>query len=63
MFGVGTVTACTGVPPAVLVPREAWADKAAYDATARKLAALFTKNFQQYESLAPAEVKQAGPRA
>jgi phosphoenolpyruvate carboxykinase (ATP) len=63
VFGVGTVTECTGVPPAVLVPREAWADKAAYEATARKLAGLFTKNFQQYESLAPAEVRQASPRA
>src|SRR5581483_6557577 len=63
VFGVGTVTACPGVPAGVLVPREAWADTAAYDATARKLAGLFARNIEQYESLAPAEVKQAGPRA
>jgi phosphoenolpyruvate carboxykinase (ATP) len=63
VFGVGTVTACPGVPGEVLVPRETWADKSAYDATARKLAGLFATNFQQYESLASAEVKQAGPRA
>lgn len=63
IFGVGTVTTCAGVPGEVLVPRQAWADKSAYDATARKLAALFVKNFQQHESLASAEVKQAGPRA
>jgi phosphoenolpyruvate carboxykinase (ATP) len=63
VFGIGTVTACAGVPGEVLVPREAWADKSAHDATARKLAGLFAKNFAQYESLAPAEVRQAGPRA
>ena len=63
VFGVGTVTSCAGVPGEVLVPRDAWGDKSAYDATARKLAGLFVKNFQQYESLASADVKQAGPRA
>jgi phosphoenolpyruvate carboxykinase (ATP) len=63
VFGLGAVTSCPGVPGEVLVPRESWADKSAYDATARKLAALFAKNFQQYESLAAAEVKQAGPRS
>jgi phosphoenolpyruvate carboxykinase (ATP) len=51
------------VPGEVLQPKQAWADKAAFDATARKLAGLFAKNFQQYESLASEEVKQAGPRA
>lgn len=62
IFGVGTVTACPGVPSEVLVPRQVWADQSAYDATARKLAGLFTKNFQQYESLASPDVKLAGPR-
>jgi phosphoenolpyruvate carboxykinase (ATP) len=62
VFGVATVTACAGVPGEVLVPRESWAGKAAYDATARKLAGLFAENFRQYESLASAEVRQAGPR-
>jgi phosphoenolpyruvate carboxykinase (ATP) len=62
VFGVETVTACPGVPGNVLVPREAWADKPAYDATARKLAGLFGKNFGQYELLASPEVKRAGPQ-
>jgi phosphoenolpyruvate carboxykinase (ATP) len=62
VFGFGTVTVCAGVPSDVLVPRHAWADKIAYDSTAQKLAGLFAKNFQQYEALAPAEVRQAGPR-
>jgi phosphoenolpyruvate carboxykinase (ATP) len=63
VFGVETVTACPGVPGNVLVPREAWTDKSAYDATARKLAGLFGKNFVQYELLASPEVKKAGPQA
>jgi phosphoenolpyruvate carboxykinase (ATP) len=63
VFGVGTVTAYPGVPAEVLVPRETWADKGAYDAAAHKLAGLFRQNFRPYEALAPDAVKQAGPRS
>jgi phosphoenolpyruvate carboxykinase (ATP) len=62
VFGVGIVTQCAGVPTEVLLPRESWTDKSAYDATARKLATLFIQNFEHYESLSSAEVKRAGPR-
>jgi phosphoenolpyruvate carboxykinase (ATP) len=62
VFGIGTVTICAGVPGDVLVPRQSWANKGAYDAMARKLAGLFMNNFKQYESLASPDVKQAGPR-
>jgi phosphoenolpyruvate carboxykinase (ATP) len=62
VFGLDMVTACPGVPDEVLVPRNTWADAAAYDATARKLAVLFQQNFHGYEAGVPAEVREAGPR-
>jgi phosphoenolpyruvate carboxykinase (ATP) len=46
----------------VLPPRATWADKTAFDATARKLAQLFHKNFQQYADQASAELLAAAPR-
>jgi phosphoenolpyruvate carboxykinase (ATP) len=63
VFGFAVPTACSGVPPEVLVPRETWSDKASYDATARKLAGLFRDNFQKYADGASAEVRAAGPAA
>jgi phosphoenolpyruvate carboxykinase (ATP) len=45
----------------VLQPRETWGDKAAYDATARKLAGLFVENFKDYADRASPEVRAAGP--
>jgi phosphoenolpyruvate carboxykinase (ATP) len=63
VFGVGVVAECPGVPQEVLNPRDTWADKAAYDATAKKLAQLFINNFKAYESGASAEVREASPTA
>jgi phosphoenolpyruvate carboxykinase (ATP) len=62
IFGVGVVSECPGVSAEVLTPRTAWADKAAFDATAKKLAQLFRDNFRKYEDQAAADVKAAGPR-
>ena len=61
VFGFGVVTACPGVPSAILWPRDTWADQAAYDAAAKKLAGLFTDNFKKYEGGASAEVRAASP--
>ena len=61
MFGFEVVTECPGVPPEILVPRDAWADEAAYDAAAKKLAGLFRENFKKYEAGVSAEIKAAGP--
>jgi phosphoenolpyruvate carboxykinase (ATP) len=63
VFGIGVVTDCAGVPREVLTPREAWADKAGFEVTAKKLAKLFVTNFKQYESGASAEVRAASPSA
>jgi len=50
------------VPSEILVPRNTWADPAAYDATAAKLATLFRKNFEQFASQVLPAVRDAGPR-
>ncbi len=48
-FGLSIPTSCPGVPSELLNPRNAWADKAAYDAQARALAAKFQDNFRRFE--------------
>ena len=60
-FGFDVVTSCPGVPPEVLIPRNTWGDKDAYNATARKLAQLFIDNFKPYAEGASEEVRAAGP--
>ncbi len=62
VFGVLVPTECPGVPAEVLVPRNTWADQAAYDTQARKVATLFRENFKKYEVAANDEVRAAGPR-
>jgi phosphoenolpyruvate carboxykinase (ATP) len=62
IFNVDVPTSCPGVPAEVLNPRNTWADKAAYDAQAKKLATMFAENFKTFEATASADVKAAGPR-
>ncbi len=63
VFGIQTVTQVPEVPSEILVPRETWADQAAFAATAKKLATLFRNNFDKYAAKASSEVLQAGPVA
>jgi phosphoenolpyruvate carboxykinase (ATP) len=63
VFGFDIVTEVPEVPSEMLRPRESWADKSAFDATAKKLAGLFNKNFETYASGASPEVKAAAPAA
>jgi phosphoenolpyruvate carboxykinase (ATP) len=63
IFGFDTIVECPGVPSEILIPRQAWADAAAYDTAARRLALLFQANFASYESAASPALKAAGPLA
>ena len=58
-FGFEVPVAVAGVDPALLNPRQTWADGAAYDAQARKLVAMFAENFGQYVPFIDADVKAA----
>ena len=62
-FGFEVPTVCPHVPREFLVPRNTWADKAAFDATASKLAGLFVENFAKFEEGAAPEIIAAGPQA
>ncbi|TWU47749.1 phosphoenolpyruvate carboxykinase (ATP) [Rubripirellula reticaptiva] len=61
VFGLKVPITCDGVPSEILSPRDAWADKAAYDASVKKLAGLFQQNFKTFESGASDAIKNAGP--
>ena len=63
VFGFDVVTKCGDVPAEMLQPRQSWSDKSAYDAAAKKLAALFVENFKTYADGVSAEVLAAGPKA
>ena len=62
-FGFKVPVAVPGVDPTILDPRQTWADKAAYDATARKLVGLFIDNFAQFAPDVDEGVRQAAPKA
>jgi phosphoenolpyruvate carboxykinase (ATP) len=49
------------VPAELLTPRSTWADVAAYDAQARRLATMFRENFEQYRPQVAEAVAAAGP--
>jgi phosphoenolpyruvate carboxykinase (ATP) len=63
VFGFDVVTACPRVSPEILWPRDTWADPAAYDAAAKKLARLFVDNFSKYEGGVGPDVRAAAPAA
>jgi phosphoenolpyruvate carboxykinase (ATP) len=55
-------TSCPDVPAEILDPRSTWADQAAYDEAALKLAHMFKENFKAYEADVSEAVRQAGPQ-
>ncbi|MEI9850003.1 MAG: phosphoenolpyruvate carboxykinase [Sphingomonas sp.] len=62
-FGFMVPVAVPGVDTALLDPREAWADKAEYDATAARLVDLFVENFAQFAEHVDEGVRQAAPQS
>ncbi len=62
VFNLSVPSACPDVPAEVLNPRNTWADRQAYDAQARKLAAMFRENFSAFAATAADDVRAAGPR-
>jgi phosphoenolpyruvate carboxykinase (ATP) len=61
VFRVMVPTSVPGVPDEVLVPRNTWADKEAFDQMARRLAAMFHENFASYAGGVSAAIRDAGP--
>jgi phosphoenolpyruvate carboxykinase (ATP) len=61
VFKVGVPASIQGVSPSVVNPREAWADKVAYDAAAAKLAGMFQSNFTKYVTPGKTDYTQFGP--
>ncbi len=62
VFGIDVPTTCPNVPDEVMIPKNTWKDKKAYEETAKKLAASFVENFKKYTHM-PKEVVEAGPKA
>jgi phosphoenolpyruvate carboxykinase (ATP) len=62
IFGIEIPKTCNGVPSEILDPREAWADKNAYDAKALELAAAFNKNFQKFAAETSQDILNAAPK-
>ena len=62
VFGLAMPVSCDGVPAEILNPRNTWADKEAYDSTARNLARQFIANFKKYAEGVTEEVMDAAPK-
>jgi len=61
VFGFEIPASCPGVPDGILAPREAWANKADYDAKYAELAGLFDKNFKKF-NVSNENIVKAGPK-
>ncbi len=61
-FGFEIPTKCAEVPDEMLMPKNTWEDKSAYEVKATHLAELFQENFKQFEDGCSQEIIDAGPR-
>jgi phosphoenolpyruvate carboxykinase (ATP) len=62
IFGLEIPVAIYGVPSEILIPKNTWEDKSAYDETAKKLAAMFVENFKKFEAETPRKIMDAAPK-
>ncbi|HKQ52496.1 MAG TPA: phosphoenolpyruvate carboxykinase [Pyrinomonadaceae bacterium] len=62
VFGLNIPASCPDVPAEVLIPRNTWEDKDAYDAKARELAARFNENFKKYADGVSEAVRAVAPK-
>ena len=63
VFNVDIPQTCPNLPSEIMNPRDTWADKAAYDAQAKKLAKMFQDNFTKKYPNMPKNIAEAGPKA
>ena len=61
-FDVEVPTSCPDVAPGFLDPRSTWADPAAYDEAAARLATMFEANFAAYADGVSPDIREAGPK-
>lgn len=62
VFGFAVPQSVPNVPSEVLNPRDTWANKEEYDATANKLAKAFLTSFEAYQSYANDEIMAGAPK-
>lgn len=62
IFGLSVPRSVPNVPADVLMPRNTWADKDAYDQKARELAASFAKNFEEFADRLDPKIAASGPQ-
>jgi len=61
VFGFEVPTSLGDIPTSVLVARESWADKDAFDAQAAKLSSMFKENFKKYVQPGKTDYTSGGP--
>jgi phosphoenolpyruvate carboxykinase (ATP) len=62
VFGLAIPKEVPGVPGDILIPKNTWKDKQAYDEKAKFLAGLFVKNFEKYSAGVSEETRAAAPK-
>ena len=61
IFGLEVPTECPNVPAEILIARNTWSDKDAFDEKAKHLASLFVNNFEKFADRASDQIRAAAP--